>query len=252
MPDRKRKSPKLRTVDKVKPPYPLNEFPKDFGFRLGRELIYLLAIKSQSTLEGKEWEEIFANCIDAEWKPSNVGLDDIVLGSCAWGTKTVISNNPSKSKSVRLISGRNSPVFSFGVTQVSEVPPDNIAPLVLDIWNERVSAVREKYKLLRSVVLLKSRDLLEVAVFEFDTIRYDPDLFYWEWNRNKNLEGFNKSDKKHRFTWQPHGSQFTIIEAVPQEILIIRVDPPEKVDKEVFLKGIGFREDWISVTRRDA
>ena len=51
-----KKSPLLRTVDKVKPPYPLNKFPKDFGFNLGREIVYLLSTKGKPSLEGPEWE----------------------------------------------------------------------------------------------------------------------------------------------------------------------------------------------------
>ena len=83
------KSPRLRTVDKVKPPYQLNQFPADFGQKLGKEIVYLLATKSTPSLEGSEWEQIFASCIGAEWKPSNVGLDDVILGVCAWGAKTM-------------------------------------------------------------------------------------------------------------------------------------------------------------------
>ena len=89
-----KKFPRLRTVEKVKPPYPLNKFSSDFGFKLGREVVYLLAAKGKAVLEGPEWEEIFANCVGAKWKPSNVGLDDVVLGSCAWGAKTVKSSRP--------------------------------------------------------------------------------------------------------------------------------------------------------------
>lgn len=56
-------SPKLRAVQKSKPPYRLNEFSKDFGIKVGKELICLLATKQTPTLEGNEWEQIFANCI---------------------------------------------------------------------------------------------------------------------------------------------------------------------------------------------
>src|SRR3990172_7402450 len=207
-----KKSPRLRTVDKVKPPYPLNKFPKIFGFKLGEELIFHLAVKSTPSLEGADWEEIFAKCIGATWKPSNVGLDDVILGSCAWGAKTVKSNNPTNQKIVRLISGRNAPVYSFDESQGTNVDPNHIGTRVLEIWNERVSAIREKYKHVRTVVLIKSNSLEEVVIFEFDTIRYDPDLFRWEWNKNNNLQGYDKNNSEHLFTWQPHGSQFTIIE----------------------------------------
>jgi hypothetical protein len=243
-----RKSPKLRTVDKSVSAFPLNEFPKDFPFLLGKEIIYLLASKGKPELEGSDWESIFASCIGADWKPSNVGLDDVIIGNTAWGAKTVKSSGkPSKTKKVRLISGRNSPVYSYGENVDTHANPNLVGPLVLDIFNERVSAIRQKYKHLRTVVLIKSNDLSEVVVFEFDTIRYDPELFVWEWNKNNNLVGKVKATNEHRFTWQPHGSQFTIVENVPDKHLVIRIKQPDKLDKEHVLQALGFDKTWISV-----
>ena len=245
-----RKSPKLRTVDKSVSAFPLNQFPKDFPYLLGKELIYLLASKGKPELEGSDWESIFASCIGADWKPSNVGLDDVVIGNTAWGAKTVKSGNkPSNTKKVRLISGRNSPVYSYGENIDTNANPNLVGQLVLDIFNERVSAIREKYKHLRTVVLIKSNDLSEVVVFEFDTIRYDPELFVWEWNKNNNLVGKVKATNEHRFTWQPHGSQFTIVENVPDNHLVIRIKQPEKLDKELILQALGFDKTWITVER---
>jgi hypothetical protein len=63
-------SPRLRTVNKSVSAFPLNDFPKEFPFLLGKEMIYLLASKGKPDLEGSDWESIFANCIKAEWKPS--------------------------------------------------------------------------------------------------------------------------------------------------------------------------------------
>lgn len=246
-----KQSPKLRTVNKSVPPYPLNKFPSDFPFSLGRQIVYLLATKGKAILEGAEWEEIFANCIGAEWKPSNVGLDDVVLGNTAWGAKTVKSKNPENQRKVRLISGRNSIVYSFGEVIDTSVDPNLPGVQVLEIWNERVSAIREKYKNLRTVVLIKSNDLSLVNIFEFDTIRYDPELYYWEWNKNHNLVGYEKSTKSHRFTWQPHGSQFTIIEDVPHGCMIIRIQKPPSLNKGVVLKSLGFTNDWITVINKD-
>lgn len=245
------KRPKLRTVEKAIPPFLLNEFPKDFPFILGKEIVYLLASKGKPTLEGEDWEAIFATCIGAEWKPSNVGLDDVILGNTAWGAKTVKATNPATAKKVRLISGRNSPVYSFGETIDIHANPNAVGVSVLEIWNERVSAIREKFQNLRTVVLVKSNDLTEVVVFEFDTIRYDPELFVWKWNKNGNLIGIEKSTNEHRFTWQPHGSQFTIIEEIPEKSLIINIKQPETLDKEEILKALGFDNSWISVTKRN-
>ena len=245
------KSPKLRTVRKTISAFPLNEFPKDFPFLLGKELIYLLASKGKPELEGSDWENIFANCIGAVWKPSNVGLDDVVLGNTAWGAKTVKATKPSEKKKVRLISGRNSPVYSFGERIDVAADPNDIGKLVLEIWNERVSAIREKFKHLRTVVLIKSNDLSEVVVFEFDTIRYDTELYKWEWNKNNNLVGIDKRTGEHKFTWQPHGSQFTIIEEAPKKSLIIRIKQPKPLDKEQILKALGFDKSWITVIQKN-
>ena len=244
-----RKSPKLRTVQKVKPPYPLNEFPNDFGIKLGRAVTHLLSTRAKASLEGSDWEAIFAECIDADWKPSNVGLDDVVLGSCAWGAKTV-QGKPITVTKVRLISGRNNPGYSFNRKGVS-IDPDKVGCDVLEIWNERVASLYTKHKHLRTVVLVKGRGLTELAVFEFDTIRYNPDDYYWKRNKNKNLEGFRKSDDVHCFTWQPHGSQFTIIEDVPDTCLIVKLKAPPKLSREEVFKIIVYEDNWIQVSERN-
>lgn len=248
----KKPTPKLRTVNKSIAAFPLNDFDADFPYNLGKEIVYLLASKGRADLEGSEWEQIFASCIGADWKPSNVGLDDVVLGNTAWGAKTVKSaiKDFKELKQIRLISGRNSPVYSFGGTIDISADPNIIGEQVLEIWNERVSAVREKFKNLRTVVLVKSNDLSQVAVFEFDTIRYDPDLFDFQWNTRGNLEGFEKGSKNKRFTWQPHGSQFTIHETVPEKTLIISIKQPEKLNKEKILSAIGFNKSWVSISRK--
>ena len=247
----KKIQPRLRTVNKAEAPYPLNKFPSDFGYKLGREIVYLLATKGKAVLMGEEWESIFASCIGAEWKPSNVGLDDVVLKNSAWGAKTVKANNPSRQSTVRLISGRNSPVYSFGISEITKCPPEPLGEQVLEIWNARVSGVRAHYENLRTIVLVKSSDLLEVAVFEFETIRYDHELYNFKWNDNGNLEGYDNIDGFHKFTWQPHGSQFTIIEPVPDDCLIIRIAKPEILDKDKFLNNIGFDKSWISVSKKN-
>ncbi|MFN4911258.1 MAG: hypothetical protein ACK5G8_08480, partial [Flavobacteriales bacterium] len=188
----------------------------------------------------------------ADWKPSNVWLDDVILGNTALGAKTVKASTKdfNNLKHVRLISGRNSPVYSFGNTIDTSADPNIIGEQVLEIWNERVSAVREKFKHLRTVVLVKSDDLSQVAVFEFDTIRYDAELYDFIWNKNGNLEGYLKGTKVKRFTWQPHGSQFTITEDVPEKTLILKIKQPKNLDKKKVLKAIGFDKSWVTIERK--
>lgn len=242
------REPKLRTVNKAVAPFDLNKFPNKFIETLAKEIVYMRATKSSMSLEGNEWEQIFAHCIGAEWKPSNVGLDDVVLNNCCWGAKTVFgSTNIDKQKTVRLISGRNSPTYSYGIDKITSEDPNEIGRLVLDIWNERVSAVRQVFKFVRTVVLVKSKDYNDYLVFEFDTVRYDPDLYDFKWNARNNLEGYEKSTRKHKFTWQPSGSQFTIIEDIPDKRLHISVKKPEKVDKSTILKAVNFDKSWYRI-----
>jgi hypothetical protein len=212
----------------------------------------LLATKGKAVLEGAEWEEIFAGCIGADWKPSNVGLDDVVLGNTAWGPKTVKSGlkDFKKLEKVRLISGRNSPVYSYGSTVDTSADPNVIGAQILEIWNERVTSVREKYKNLRTVVLVKSNDLSQIAIFEFETIRYDASLFEFSWNKNGNLEGYKKVSDEKQFAWQPHGSQFTILERVPNDCLILKLKQPKSLDKSSVLSAIGFDKSWVTVEKR--
>lgn len=242
------KEPKLRGVNRIKPPFPLGQFPSDFIEKVGRQIVYLLLTKETPTIEGDEWEQIFARAIGAEWKKSNVGLDDIRLLNCAWGAKT-IKANPWTVKKIRLISGRNSTVFSFGSSIDTSLPPNPIGEEVLSIWNTRVEAILAKYPHVRTVVLIKSEDLLKLAVFEFETVRYEPSHYEWKWNPNKILEGFRNG--VHCFTWQPHGSQFTIIEQVPDTKICFRVKAPNKMNQEQALKAIGYDQSWIEVVTQE-
>lgn len=240
--------PRLRTVNKAVAPFNKNEFPGEFVDTLAKEIVYMMATKEHMSLEGNEWEQIFANCVGAEWKPSNVGLDDVVLDNCCWGAKTVFgASNISNQQNVRLIAGRNSPAYSYGIDRITSEDPNKIGKMVLEIWNERVSAVRQIFKFVRTVVLVKAKDFSEFLVFEVDTIRYDDELFYFEWNKNNNLEGYDKKTGMHRFTWQPSGSQFTIIEEIPKDRWHIKIKAPDKVNKGVILDAVGFDDSWYDV-----
>lgn len=240
--------PRLRNAEKIKPPYPLGRFPSGFLNEIGKEIVYLLATKATPSLEGSEWERIFAQAIGAEWKPSAIGLDDVICGNCAWSAKTV--KGRMTQKTVRLISGRNSPTYSFNEQVVSEgASPEKIGREVLVIWNARVEEVRSRFPHMRTVVLIKSDDLLNLRIFEVETKRYDPELFTWKWNKNNNLEGAR--DGVHCFTWQPHGSQFTIIENIPDSCINFRIRKPKALDKDAILKEVGYCPNWIEILAKE-
>ena len=241
------KDPKLRFVSKVSSAYPLNEFPKRFSMRLGLELVYHIATNQPPAIEGKIWEKMFADCIDAEWRPSNVGLDDIVLQQTAWSAKTAGSNDPFNDERVRLISGRNSISYSYGRGDPHSEKPEFIGEMVLEIWNRRVEEVRARFRDLRTVVLLKARDFKEFSVFEHETLRYDWAKYQWAWNKGKNLEGRDAKTKLLCVTWQPHGSQLTLTKSVPEKRARIRLKKSPVVDRNLILQAIGFDPEWIEV-----
>lgn len=238
--------PKLRTADKIRPPYSLGHLPQKTILRVAADIVYLLYTREEARLEGNDWEQIFASAIGAQWKPSNIGLDDVQLDNCCWGAKTVKNNKPDKVKRVRLISGRNSLDFSYGVNEVRGLPPFEVGEKVLGIWNTRVSSVRQRFAHCRTVVLIKGEGLNRCAVFETETIRFDPELYVWRWNKGDNLEGYD-GNNVHKFTWQPHGSQFTIIEEVPESRLAFEIKLPHKQPKDVTLKAIGFDDSWVKM-----
>jgi hypothetical protein len=64
------------------------------------------------------------------------------------------------------------------------------------------------------------------------------------------LEGFIKGTKTKRFTWQPHGSQFTIHEEIPEHTLILTIKQPERLNKEKILNTIGFDKSWVKIERK--
>lgn len=242
-------SPKLRGVDKYKPDYALGQFPAGFAMELGKELIYLLATRNPPTLEGSDWEQIFARCIGAQWTPSNVGLDDVQLHQMAWSAKTVKNKNPFKVKHIRLISGRNSPDYSFDIENVHTEDPNQLGEMILGIWNARITDVRKKFATTRTVVLIKGDDLSSVSVFEEEAFKYLPEEYEWEWNQRGNLEGYIKGSDVKRFTWQPHGSQFTITTNVPDNRLKLRIKQPPLLDREEVLSQLKFDPSWIEIVK---
>lgn len=241
--------PKLRGVDKYHPEYPLGQFPPGFALELGKEIVYLLATRNPPTLEGVDWERIFAHCVGAKWMPSNVGFDDIQLHQMAWSTKTVKNKKPFDVKHIRLISGRNSLGYSFDVENVHTEDPKALGEMILGIWNARLTDVRKRFATTRTVVLIKGDDLSEVSVFEEEALKFIPEEYEWEWNCNGNLVGFLKGTDVKKFTWQPHGSQFTISTNVPENRLKIRIRRPQLMDRDGVLEQLNFDPSWIEVVK---
>ena len=78
---------------------------------------------------------------------------------------------------------------------------------------------------------------------------YPKEEYIWKWNANNNLIGYEKKSEEHRFSWQPHGSQFTILEDVPKKRLAIQIQKPPTLKQEDVLGALKFDPSWIKILK---
>ena len=125
--------------------YPINEIPENIIRKLGRQLVYLLCI-GRKDLSGDDWGNVFAEAIGGVHLQSPIGIADVVYDKMAWSMKTVKKDNPHTSNfSIRLISGRCSPDYSYGISDPHE-DIQKTGRAVLNIWNERVNIAQDYYR----------------------------------------------------------------------------------------------------------
>lgn len=243
------KHPRLRDSKKLQTnePYPLGELPDELIIRIGGHLAYLMYI-GRKDISGSDWGDAFADAVGGTHLDSPVGIADVVLGKMAWSMKTVKHSNPFTAQSVRLISGRCSPDYSYGITDPHE-DIQRTGRAVLGIWNERVNIAQDSYNPVRTAVLLRSDDLLNYCLFEEENHRYSTNDYAWEVNPNGNLIGKHVLSGETCFTWQPHGSQFTIHARVPKHAVKFTLKRPPLLTKETILNSIGFDESWVEIFR---
>jgi hypothetical protein len=225
------------------PLYPLSLLPKDLVFNICEQLTYIQAV-GNTDLSGELWESLFATSTNGIQIKSSVGIIDVVKDNQAWSIKTVKNKNITNLSSVRIISGRNNITYSYKI----ENPFDDITltgKCVLEIYNKRVLKAQSQHNTVRTSILIRSNDLSEFIIFEVDTKPYNPDEYFWTKNKNGNLEGKDKNGL-HVFTWQPNGSQFTIIYQIPKENTFFKLKKPKKLDFKGIMKMTGFNKDWIS------
>ena len=240
--------PKLRDLKRLqtREPYPINEIPKEIIKRIGKNFIYMLCV-GRKDLTGDDWGNVFAEAIGGEHLQSPIGIADVVLDKMAWSMKTVKTSNPHRNEAfVRLISGRCSPDYSYGITDPHE-DIGRTGRAVLNIWNERVNIAHDYYNPIRTSILVRSNDLLTYTLFEEENHRYVANQYRWEENRNGNLVGIDIETGDTCFTWQPHGSQFTIHTRVPRNAVKFKIKQPPKLDVEETLRQIKYSDDWVEI-----
>ncbi|GBU24964.1 hypothetical protein R83H12_01600 [Fibrobacteria bacterium R8-3-H12] len=118
---------------------------------------------------------------------------------------------------------------------------------MLGIWNERINIAKEKYEPLRTSILVRNFNSFEFLLFENETERFIVKNYIWKENKNGNLEGFDILSNKHVFTWQPHGSQFTILYDIPVSAKKFKIKHPPVLDFEKTMESIGFEQNWVTI-----
>lgn len=245
-------SEKLRLRGKAKrrhEEYPLGDIPDRIIVDLAKQFIHRIAV-GQEDISGDNFGAIFAKSIKGKDLAKPLGIVDVAKQKSAWSTKTVKHPNPFNSKQVRLISGRNSPDYSLRIAN-PRANATTTGHAVVKIWNERVNEALEKYDDLRTLVLVRNFSKREFVLFEEEATRFVPSDYKWEFNKKRNLEGHNITTGEHHFTWQPHGSQFTIKRKIPahaRKFSISRNVP--QIPMEKVLKAIKFDKSWISIENK--
>lgn len=242
------KHPKLRDsneTNRSNEPYPLNEIPTSIVKRIAAYIVYLIAI-GRPDISGNDWGDAFAYAIRGKHLASPLGIADVELNRMAWSLKTVKVPFPFKTNSVRLISGRCSPDYSYGITD----PHNDIQATgnaVLGIWNERLNIAQENYTPLRTCVMLRNKTLDEFLLFEQENLRYPANEYVWKENKNGNLIAYNRHDSRTTLTWQPHGAQFTIHTPIPSSSTRFTLKKPHSIDVDQILSSIGYSEQWVDI-----
>jgi len=239
--------PRLRDNKGKKPLelYPLGEIPQNVVWEISKWMTYYFAI-GKADIAGEDWGDIFAKGIKGEHLGRPIGLADVVLEGMAWSVKSVKMTKPHDRKKARVISGRCSPDYSHGIANPHE-DIQNTGRAVLSIYNERINIAKEDYEPLRTIILIRDFNTLEFTLFEQDTVRYITSEYIWEKNKNGNLEGYHMESNRHCFTWQPHGSQFTVLYDIPAYACRFKIKRPAVFDVEEALQQIGFDESWVTI-----
>lgn len=237
---------KVRSGYEKREPYPLNRPTSLVIERICERIVYLKVV-GHNDLTGDEWSRMFAEAIDGEDLSSPLGIADVTWHGCAWSVKTVKGNKPLNiGQRLRLICGRNSPAYSANIDNVFE-NLQATGDAVLGVYNSRINESREAHDDLRMVVLVRNMVTREFAIYERPVVPLITGNYQWRLNANRNFEGIDESDN-HVFTWQPHGSQFTIVDRLPVSAVRFRLNrEPEPLDKQLVLQTVGFDEDWIDV-----
>ena len=237
--------PRLRGNSKQrKGPYPLGEFPPSIVTAIGKQLVHRMAV-GQADITGDDFGTIFASAISGDHRGKPLGVADVSHENCAWSVKTVKADQPFTQTPIRVISGRNSPAYSKGIkTATADVQATGRA--VLEVWNRRVDKALSEFDDLRVLIMVRNMSTLEFTLFEHEAHRFIPTEYVWQINANNNFQGLHTLTKEHVFTWQPHGSQFTVIHPLPSSCYRFKIKKrPMLIQQQWVMNLVKWEDDWI-------
>jgi len=213
--------------------------------QIAKQFVHRIAI-GHADITGDDFGTIFGNSIDGIHRQSPLGVADVCKENCAWSVKTVKAQHPHRQTRVRLISGRNSPDYSMGISDPRKDPTDT-GRAVLSIWNARVNEALDEFDDLRVFVCVRNFAERKFLLFEEEAGRFSHADYTWGFNGRGNLEGHDMAHGEHCFTWQPHGSQFTIIRNIPAHARKFSINHNVPlIQLEHVLRLAKFSEDWVS------
>ncbi|MCY4143756.1 MAG: hypothetical protein OXG08_08745 [Gammaproteobacteria bacterium] len=202
----------------------------------------------RTDISGNDFGDIFASAVQGTHFSKPLGIVDVENVATGWSVKTVkTQSNLDNIRHVRLISGRNSPTYSTQLDNVRD-DPQATGEAVLAIWNARYRIAAEKYNDIRTVVLIRNMGTQTFRLFEVPTAPFPAVEYTWSYNSKNNLEGREKGTGQHCFTWQPHGSQFTVIRHIPASSRRFSIDRVvNAVSVEAILELSNYSDDWITI-----
>ncbi|MDE0309948.1 MAG: hypothetical protein OXI60_08995 [Acidiferrobacterales bacterium] len=239
--------PRLRGVrGSQSGPWPIGRVPEYVIREIGKQIVLRLAI-GRKDISGNDFSEIFATAVNGVDYASPLGLADVALQTTAWSVKTIQSSNPFGQQRVRLISGRNSPDYSFGISD-PHADLQKTGDAVLSIWNARLNTARNEHNDLRIVVLIRNVETKQFVIFEDELRQYAAGNYKWGLNPRGNLNGCERNGGRHVFTWQFHGGQFTVLRNIPASArrFAINRDVP-LVEPSRIERLIEYSDDWIDL-----
>ena len=226
----------------------MGQIPNEVLIEISKQIVHRLAV-GMSDITGDDFGTIFAKSVGGEHRSRPLGVADVAWDGCGWSVKTVKQPRPFRVRRQRLISGRNSPDYSLGI----EDPHADIQATgraALSIWNARVNEALDEFDELRIVTFIRNIDTREFVIFEEEAQRFVPQDYVWEYTKQRNLRGIEKLTEAHRFTWQFHGSQFTIHREVPASSRRFRIVPNVPiVEPAAILSHMGFSEGWVNIVK---